>query len=97
MPGNWLVRFGKRSNETDRRKPTRRVAPTAPCLCSGRADRGLDGDQHAEGDQSAPLAAAAQPRMARPEIFLRREDPTQLDAWGGLAGEESLRTAIAGR
>ncbi len=33
MPGNWHVRFGKRRNETDRRKPTRRVAPTSP-LCA---------------------------------------------------------------
>src|SRR5713101_3574063 len=32
MPGNLHVRFGKRRNETDRRKPTRRVAPTSPWL-----------------------------------------------------------------
>jgi hypothetical protein len=35
----------------------------SPCLNSGRAHRGLDGDQEAEGDQPAPLAAVAQRRM----------------------------------
>ena len=45
----------------------------------GPHHRGLDGDQPAEGDQHAPLAAAASAEDSGTETFLAREEcvPTQ--------------------
>src|SRR5713101_10047740 len=88
MPGNLHVRFGKRRNETDRRKPTRRVAPTSPWLFEPATIAASMAIDRPQAIDDAPLGAGAQRRMAAERLsWLARN--------GRSPGEESLAAAIA--
>src|SRR5216683_5944117 len=99
MPGNLHVRFGKRRNETDRRKPTRRVAPTSPWLfepatiaASMAIVSRRRSTTHPQGRSTAEDGGG--------ETFLAREEwaPPGPRACGVASpGEESLAAAIAAR
>src|SRR6202521_4790808 len=62
----------------------------SPCLNSGRAHRGLDGDQEAEGRSPRTACGRSAAEDGGRETFLFREECA-------CAGEESRWTAVAGR
>src|SRR5713101_3934231 len=100
MPGNLHVRFGKRRNETDRRKPTRRVAPTSPWLFEPATIAASMAIDRPQAIDDAPLGAGAQRRMAAERLsWLARNGRSRGPSACGVAspGEESLAAAIAAR
>jgi hypothetical protein len=72
MPGNWHVRFGKRRNETDRRKPTRRVAPTSPWPCEPATIAVSMAIDRPQAINDAPARAGAQRRMEAEDFLIPR-------------------------
>jgi hypothetical protein len=102
MPGNWHVRFGKRRNETDRRKPTRRVAPTSPLAVRARDHRGLDGDRQATGDRRRTRGPERSGGWRRRDFVGSRGmgepgSPRAFSRGAASPGEESRAAAIAAR
>jgi hypothetical protein len=84
-PGNSHVRFGKRRNETDRREPTRRVAPTSPWLSEPATIAVSMAIKRPQAIDDAPVRAGAQRKMAMPRLSCLREE------WAKPRGRKSRR------
>jgi hypothetical protein len=84
-PGNSHVRFGKRRNETDRREPTRRVAPTSPWLSEPATIAVSMAIKRPQEIDDAPVRAGAQRRMAGQRLSCLREE------WAKPRGRKSQR------
>src|SRR5215468_5137995 len=91
MPGNWHVRFGKRRDETDRRKPTRRIAPTSPWLFEPATIAAAVAIVRPQAIDDAPVC------RPEPSGGWRRRDFLASRGMGESPEEESLAAAIAAR